>query len=73
MEVIDAWLAGDRASTRVQVPDEVEALLRSLYMPEAAEAWLHGHNSHLAGARPVDVIKLGGVEEVLDALNAELG
>ena len=72
MEVIDAWLGGDRTSTRVQVADEVEALLGNLYMPEAAEAWLHGHNSHLAGARPIDLLELNEFSDVLDALNAEI-
>lgn len=72
MGVIDAWLSGDRAATRVHIPNEVEALLRRHYLPDAADAWLHGHNSHLAGARPIDLLQLNAVADVIDALHAEI-
>ncbi|WP_458040353.1 MULTISPECIES: hypothetical protein [Bacteria] len=71
MDVIDRWLGGEPSFARVQIPSEVAALLHRLYRPEAADAWLRGHNSHLAGARPIDLLTLNLVSEVIDALNVE--
>lgn len=71
MEVIDAWLGGGQPVEQVIVPNEVEVFLRRHYLPEAADAWLHGHNSHLAGARPIDLLALDRIPEVLAALDAE--
>ena len=47
-------------------------LLHRHYMPDAADAWLQGHNSHLSGARPLDLLELTEVADVVDALNAEM-
>lgn len=65
-----AW-GGSNAET-VVIPDEVAGLLRELYRPEAAEAWLYGRNSHLAGGRPIDFLVLGHVAAVVYALNVEI-
>ena len=72
MDVIDRWLGGEHSSTRVKIPNEVAALLRRHYMPDAAEAWLQGHNSHLSGARPIDLLRLNQSAAVVDALNVEI-
>ena len=72
MDVIDRWLGGEPSSARVQIPSEVAALLHRLYRPEAADAWLRGHNSHLAGARPIDVLELDDAASVVNALKVEI-
>ncbi|WP_298944622.1 metallophosphoesterase [uncultured Microbacterium sp.] len=72
MGVIDRWLGGEHSPTRVEIPNEVAALLHRLYRPEAAAAWLCGHNSHLVGARPIDLLKLNEIGDVVDALNSEV-
>lgn len=73
MEVIDRWLdAVKPACTTVQIPNEVAVLLGSHYLPRAAHAWLYGHNSHLAGARPIDLLAFGGSADVLEAIRAEI-
>lgn len=55
------------------VPPDIARVLDRMYAPRAANAWLHGHNSHLAGARPIDLLALGRTSDVLDALLAERG
>ena len=55
-----------------RIPAEVADLLHSLYRPEAADAWLRGHNAHLAGARPIDLLELNEAASVVDALNIEI-
>ncbi|MEV8368561.1 hypothetical protein [Microbacterium sp. NPDC064584] len=71
MDVIDRWLGVGHQAARVTIPNEVAVLLHRHYMPDAADAWLHGHNSHLAGARPIDLLALDRVAEVLAALDTE--
>jgi hypothetical protein len=41
-----------------------------LWTPEVAAGWLFGFNGHLAGARPIDVLRAHGPANVLEALNA---
>lgn len=65
-----AW--GGSNSESVAVPGEVASLLRELYRPDTAEAWLHGRNSNLAGGRPIDFLELGHVAAVVYALNVEV-
>lgn len=72
MDVIDRWLLGPCHEARVAIPNEIKVLLHRHFMPDAADAWLHGHNSHLTGARPIDLIELNRVVDVIDALNAEI-
>ncbi|WP_404434875.1 MbcA/ParS/Xre antitoxin family protein [Microbacterium lacus] len=54
------------------MPNEIAVLLHRHFMPDAADAWLHGHNSHLAGARPIDLLQLDAIADVIEALNAEI-
>lgn len=42
-----------------------------VWNPELVMPWLHSPNSFLAGARPIDVLRLRGPEELIGALNAE--
>jgi uncharacterized protein (DUF2384 family) len=41
-----------------------------LWTKDVAIEWLEGSNSHLDGARPIDVLKTRGSSEVIDALDA---
>lgn len=72
MDVIDRWLGVGRQAARVTIPNEVAVRLHRHYMPDAADAWLHGYNSHLAGARPIDLVELERVSDVIDALSADI-
>lgn len=68
--VSDDVVAG--TSLDVTVIAELRSLLRDSYRPEVARSWLTGRNAHLGGARPIDVLRLGQGEDVLDALRSEL-
>ena len=45
----------------------VMARARMIWSRDAALQWLHGSNSYLDGARPIDVLKTRGSAEVLAA------
>lgn len=50
---------------------DVHAILtraHRIYNPALAARWLTGHDPHLGGARPIDVIAMGGTSSVIDAL-----
>jgi transcriptional regulator with XRE-family HTH domain len=47
------------------------SMLRRLYEPETVEDWLFGLNPHLRNRRPIDVIRLGAVEDILAAIRQE--
>ena len=68
--VSDDVVAG--TSLDVTVIAELRSLLRVSFRPEVARSWLIGHNAHLGGARPIDLLRLGEGEDVLDALRSEL-
>jgi len=51
----------------------VRARLRELWTDAVIDVWLTSANSHLDGARPIDVLALNGVETVMDAIDAEVG
>ena len=47
----------------------LDRLLLELY-PDQVGSWLLGSNAHLAGARPIDVLRLKGPAMVLPAIDA---
>jgi hypothetical protein len=49
----------------------VMSFLLRLYEPSTGEKWLFGANPFLRNRRPIDVVRSGGVEEVLAALRQE--
>jgi len=51
--------------------DAVVSLLAGFLDPRSIPKWLHGINAHLGDRRPVDVIRLGRLSEVIAALEAE--
>lgn len=52
--------------------DYVVAKAVQIWPAKAALDWLNGANSYLDGARPIDVLKLRGTNEVVKALEAAL-
>jgi uncharacterized protein (DUF2384 family) len=56
---------------RVDLLELVMSSLLRLYSSEAAELWLHGANPHLAGRRPMDLVRAGRSRELLDAIAQE--
>lgn len=64
----DDEVIADRLHELVEVLDA----LASLYTSDVFASYVTGHNAHLSGARPVDVIALGDYEEVLKAIDQEL-
>lgn len=46
----------------------VVGLLRDVYTHEGAEIWLHGRKRSLNGRRPIDLLKDGESDVVLDAI-----
>jgi len=72
---VTRWRQGrgiDEANARrVDLLELVMSSLLRLYSPEAAELWLLGVNPHLAGHRPIDLIRAGRSRELLDAIAQE--
>ncbi|MFW6187299.1 MAG: antitoxin Xre/MbcA/ParS toxin-binding domain-containing protein [Actinomycetota bacterium] len=71
------WRSGKEApsaSTARQLLDldYVMAKALQIWPAKAALDWFHGPNDHLDGARPIDVLKLRGTAEVIQALEAEM-
>lgn len=62
--IVEKSIAHDTAAVR--------ARLRELWTDPAIDVWLTSPNSHLDGARPIDVIALSGVETVMDAIDEEV-
>jgi len=50
----------------------VRARLRELWTDPVIDVWLTSTNSHLDGARPIDLLALNGVESVMDAIDVEV-
>ncbi len=48
----------------------VVAALLTLYDPEAIPGWLHGFNPHLGDRRPIDLLAVGEVASVMEAVQA---
>lgn len=42
--------------------------LREIYGREGAELWLRGRKKSLSGRRPIELLKEGRVDDVLDAI-----
>lgn len=50
----------------------VRARLRELWIDPVIDVWLTSANSHLDGARPIDVLALNGAESVMGAIDVEM-
>lgn len=44
----------------------VTDLLSEVYTPEGVEVWIHGRNRFLSGERPIDLLRSGSFEPVLN-------
>ena len=56
---------------RLDLLELTMSMLRRMYEPETVEDWLFGLNPHLRNRRPIDVIRLGAVEDILAAIRQE--
>ena len=74
---ISRWAKGEQAPS----PENVRALLElegvfaqvcRLWPPDVALDWFHGSNSYLGGARPIDVLKLHGATQLIEAVEAAM-
>lgn len=70
------WKSGDervapRNRRAVLDLEHLIARLYELWTPDVAAVWLESSNAHLGGARPVDVLRLRGAAEVIDAIDAD--
>ena len=72
---VTRWRRGqgidDLNAERVDVLELVMANLLRLHANGTAERWLVGLNPHLGDRRPIDLIRRGRAQELLDALAAE--
>lgn len=73
--LLSKWRAGTVMPTPAQAKllvdlDHVVARGSLIYVPEIVNEWLFGHDSYLEGARPIDVLHLRGVADVLAALDS---
>lgn len=56
---------------RLDLLELTMSFLLRLYEPETAERWLFGLNPRLGSRRPIDLIRMGGTQELLAALRQE--
>jgi hypothetical protein len=68
---VQNWVAGKSRPTGTKRDLLLELhyiveLLRDVYTPEGVEVWLHGRNRFLEGKRPIDLLKGGAFEPVLN-------
>ena len=73
--LLSKWRAGSAMPSPAQLKllvdlDHIMARASLIYAPTIARGWLVGHDSYLEGARPIEVLRLRGVQRVLDALDA---
>jgi transcriptional regulator with XRE-family HTH domain len=72
---VSRWLRGQGIdplnADKIDVLELVMASLLRLYAPEVARQWLLGLNPHLGNRRPIDLVRMGRVEELLAAVRAE--
>jgi uncharacterized protein (DUF2384 family) len=72
---VTRWLQGAGIdplnAERVDLLELVWSSLLRLYEPEAARAWLLGVNPQLGDRRPVDLVRTGRAEELMQAIRAE--
>lgn len=76
-ERIIEWVHGDvtlLSEEAIYLANLVTVMDRATYIfvPSVAVEWLTGNNDYLDGARPIDMVKHHGPEEVLKALDLEL-
>lgn len=72
---VQHWAAGSSrpsANTRERLVDlfYVVDQLEEIYRPEGVEIWLHSRNRHLAGRRPVDLLRSGDFGPVIDVIES---
>lgn len=72
---LSKWRAGTVMPSPAQLKllvdlDHVMARASLIYAPPIARGWLFGPDSYLEGARPIDILHLRRVQDVLDALDA---
>jgi hypothetical protein len=58
-------------AARVDLLEFVVAKLSRIYEPGVVENWLQGFNPRLGDRRPVDVIRAGGILDLLDVIADE--
>ncbi len=72
---VTRWLKGGGIDSinadRVDLLELVMSQLLRLYSPRAASLWLVGLNPHLGDRRPIDMIRRGRTQELLDAISQE--
>lgn len=72
---ITRWLRGAGIdplnAEKIDLLELVLSNLLRLYAPEVARAWLFGFNPHLGNRRPIDLIRMGKIEELMRAIRAE--
>jgi uncharacterized protein (DUF2384 family) len=59
-------------ASRLLELDYVMAFALQAWHPSVAMSWMDGSNGFLGGARPIDVLRVRGAAEVVDALKATL-
>jgi hypothetical protein len=72
---VSRWLRGQGIdplnADKIDVLELVMASLLRIYDPEVARQWLLGVNPHLGNRRPIDLVRMGRVEDLLGAIYAE--
>ena len=69
------WKKGERPSPEnmefLLALDLVVTMLSEYLHPRTVPKWLFGINAHLGHARPIDVLRLGRLSEVIRAIEAD--
>jgi transcriptional regulator with XRE-family HTH domain len=71
---ITRWLRGAGIdplnAEKIDLLELVIANLLRIYEPDVARAWLFGLNPHLGNRRPIDLVRMGKLEELMRAIRA---
>lgn len=69
-KIVLSWDSEEEILRSLKILSIFQRLL-TIFYPEVAMSWLHGHNILLGDQRPIDLIRRGELEKVLDALQQE--
>lgn len=68
--LIERWRRGETSDPEGELAFVVTRLLE-YYAPASVPDWLLGNSPDLGGRRPIDVLRAGGLAEVIAAIDAQ--
>lgn len=69
-KIILSWDTEEEILRSLKILSIFQRLL-NMYNPETVVNWLHGHNAFIGDQRPIDLLRQGKLDEVLNAIQQE--